>query len=85
MSYGREIAIDMMIEEEVNYQIRMNYMNQGIWVSKTQKLKIKEMETSHIENCIRYLRQYKHDDAACQYIELFEQELQRREGAKSYE
>ena len=50
----------------------------GIWVTKdNRELKISDMQTSHIKNCINFIKRNDDDMYAC-YIPVFEAELKRR-------
>ena len=51
------------------------------WKTKDgQRIKIVEMKTSHILNCINYIRKKQMDEQPKfkQYVEVFEEELKRR-------
>ena len=78
MSYSSEFAEEnAWMAEELADAIEQD-IQKGIWVTKDGKeLKISEMETSHIKNCIRFI-QKKDDDFFLEYIPVFRSELERR-------
>ena len=82
MSLGSEYLADHAYELEFEFEDRLaairRQCNAGIWVTKEGKaLKICEMQTSHIKNCINFLKRKKHDFFNC-YIRAFEEELIKR-------
>lgn len=78
MSYSSEFAEEnAWMAEELADAIEQD-IQKGIWVTKDGKeLKISEMETSHIKNCIRFIHK-KDDDFFLGYIPVFRSELERR-------
>lgn len=51
----------------------------GIWKDKeSNELKISEMSTSHIKNCINFIKRNNFKTRLC-YLEVFQDELSRRE------
>jgi|LGOV01.1.fsa_nt_gb hypothetical protein len=56
MSYGREVLEEMWIEELVEEQFIEKLLKNKEWQIKSGEiLKIKDMETSHITNCINLI------------------------------
>ena len=76
---------ELALEDEAR---EMNYrFNNKIWVTKDGKeLKIKDMETSHIHNCMKMInKKSKEWGYAEKYKELFMEELTRRTFEKAFE
>ena len=83
MSYGSELAEEMAISAEIWCESENTRIRMGIWTQKDGKeIRLKDMETSHINNCIRMLKrqeeQYGNDDIRDAWIERFRQELWKR-------
>lgn len=83
MSYGRELVEDMSIDIELWYEEENRRIGDGIWQQKDGKeIRVKDMESSHIENCIRMLqrqiKEYGIDDIKEGWIETFQRELKKR-------
>lgn len=85
MSFGGEYIAEYEYErdqaiakwEEMSLQAFTN-ASHGLWITKDGRyLHVTEMETTHIQNCIRMLRRYDSPfkDA---YISMFEKELKER-------
>ena len=74
-------------EEEIEMEDRFRYKE---WVTKDgQRLKIKNMETSHIKNCLKFINREINGKRWCyadEYTKLFNEELAAREcvGVKYY-
>ena len=75
-AYWEELDFE---EEEIEMEYRFE---NKIWVTKDgKKLKIKDMETSHIQNCIKFVnrkingRQWAYAE---EYTKLFNEELKAR-------
>jgi len=82
MSYDDYID-DYAYDFEEAYKAVQTDAENGIWVTREGKeLKISEMETSHIKNCIAFIKRNDSDDMYHCYIPVFEKELKRREGNK---
>lgn len=78
MSYGREYIEDHAYDIEEMIEAIEKDASIGIWVTKDNKeLKISEMQTSHIRNCINFIKR-KDDDLYKCYIPVFEAELKKR-------
>lgn len=86
MSYGREYLDetayerDRAIERQRKLELTaVGMASHGLWQTKEGKtLSVKEMETSHIKNCIRMLLRNKSPFAYI-YVPMFEKELTERE------
>ena len=83
MSYGREWIEDMAIDAEIWYEEENRRIGDGIWQQKDGKeIQVKDMETSHIRNCIRMLerqvQKYGIDDIKEGWLFRFRSELQKR-------
>ena len=85
MSFGREHIAEYEYErdqaiarwEEMSIRAANN-ASHGLWITKDGRyLHVSEMETSHIQNCIRMLKRY---DSPFKkyYIPMFEKELKER-------
>lgn len=85
MSYGSELLADYEYEREEGlkraeqmYIKAVANASRGLWVTKDGRyMRINEMETSHIRNCIRMLNR---NDSPYKdpYIKAFEEELAER-------
>lgn len=80
MSFYEDFLADHLWQmEEEEYAKFDMYARQGVWEDKEGKMwKVKEMETSHIENCIRYIKK-RNWEPAMSCIPMFEEELERRQ------
>lgn len=92
MSYGEELMVEMLIQEEIWRQDYENHINQlwgavkaKVWVTADNtSISIPRMGDRHIRNCIamleRKLPDYEDElaDIARSYISLFNSELQIR-------
>lgn len=85
MSYGREYLADNAYEieqtqkkwEDMCIRAANNAMH-GLWIKKDGELiHVSNMETSHIQNCIKMLNR---NDSPFKdvYIQMFERELKKR-------
>ena len=75
MSYGEEIATEMMIEQEVAYQQHLNRLMKSLWTMEDGTvISVHDMEHQHIINCINMLHG-RDDDLAKMWIERFREEL----------
>lgn len=78
MSYGAEIATEQMIERELLYVRAEQRAFDGLWETREGKtLKVTDMTTSHIQNCLRMLKRG-NSPYADPFIGMFEKELERR-------
>lgn len=85
MSYGSEYLVETSYEREqaeewmeISQVIAESMASRGLWETKEGKtLSVKEMETSHIKNCIRMLLRNRSPFAEV-YVPMFENELARR-------
>ena len=88
MSYSRELYEEMMIDE-MSQQLSLEnelkeLASKGLWITKDKKiLKMSEMTTSHINNCIR--RFENSDSAFTVFIPAFKEELRIRERLNEFE
>ena len=85
MGYGIEYLAETEHEREkemercetLSIQARMN-ASHGLWITKDGRhLNVSEMETNHIQNCMRMLERY---DSPFKdiYIPMFKKELKKR-------
>lgn len=91
MSLGREYANEIAIaqlesiarSEQLEYEAKQN-LEKGLWkVRGGELLKIQEMTSSHIENCIKMLGDnYCNLPLKKEYTKAFEKELKDRAKAK---
>ena len=91
MSLGREYADEIAIaqlesiarSEQLEYEAKQN-LEKGLWkVRGGELLKIQEMTSSHIENCIKMLRDnYCNLPLKKEYTKAFEEELKDRAEVK---
>ena len=78
MSYGEEIATEQMIAGELAYIRSEQRAADGLWETRDgQTLKVTDMTTSHIQNCLRMLKRG-NSRYADPFIGMFEKELERR-------
>ena len=85
MSYGKEILDDNAYEIEQSIEkARRLYIQaianaeHGLWITRDGRyMQIREMETSHIHNCIRMLKRNNSPYKEI-YIKAFEKELAER-------
>lgn len=83
MSLGREIAEERSIYAEILHRQALREAEAGMWTQKDgTRIAVEDMETSHIQNCIRMLtrqiERYGSDDIREAWIEVFDKELRRR-------
>ncbi len=82
MSYGSELATEIMINRETEYQYQVGLVMRGLWTTKYGKhISILDMTNEHIENCIKMLSKKAEygSELAELWIERFKQELVLRE------
>lgn len=78
MSYADDFTANSAFDPDDYYAEHEYRARMGEWVTKDgKKLKIKDMETSHIHNCIRLINKTG-DEALFEYLPVFEKELERR-------
>lgn len=85
MSYGSEYLADSSYEreqaeewDEMAEVMAIGMASRGLWETKEGKvLSVKEMETSHINNCIKMLKR-NNSPFAYIYVPMFEEELRER-------
>ena len=78
MSYGEEAATEMMISDNLLYLRAEQRAAEGLWETRDgQTLKVTDMTTSHIQNCLRMLKRG-NSPYADPFIMMFEKELERR-------
>ncbi len=78
MSYGREIAVEQEIEQELIYARAASEAESGFWTMKDgTRIHVSQMTDKHIKNCLAMLNRgcspYKEP-----FIGMFEAELSRR-------
>lgn len=83
MSLGREMAEEWRIDAELLLYQALRKAEAGIWTQKDGTLiAVEDMETRHIQNCIRMLERqnerYGADGLREVWIEVFDKELRRR-------
>jgi len=82
MGFSEDYEADLYWDEQDEQELYMEHeysAKMGIWHTKDGKeLKIKNMETSHIKNCIAFIRRNDKNDMYEPYIKVFEEELKRR-------
>ena len=79
MSYGAELAEEMMIDREIARQEMQENIKCGIWVTRRgDAVRIRDMTTSHIRNCIKMLDAEGISDEGYSYLCMFRKELERR-------
>lgn len=84
MSFFDDYEADIYWDEQQKYMEHEYSAKMGIWHTKDGKeIKIKDMETSHIKNCIAFIRRNDKIDMYEPYIKTFEEELKRREESDS--
>lgn len=60
-------------------------LKEGIWRTREGRdLKISDMTTSHIKNCISFIERLREGNIYTPYIPLFKEELEKREAVKAY-
>lgn len=80
MSLGKEIGTDIEIDSFIRYFRRKRMIEDNLWMTNDGKIiKIENMTTNHIINCLNFLRN-KPGDIAEMYYDLFSKELKRRRG-----
>ena len=78
MSYGRELAEEMMIDEDIFYFQHLSRIMQGMWTKKDgTQISIHDMQSSHILNCLSMLAK-RDDDIAYLWKARFLKELEDR-------
>lgn len=78
MSYGKELLDDSMYERmqcQEYYDHLEDLASKGIWMSKSGAIKISDMATSHIENCLEFIKGTSKEEI---YTQLFIDELNYR-------
>ena len=83
---GRVYACDSSPSRSVSAIVEKR-MAEGIWRTKDgTDLKISDMTTSHIKNCINFIEKRVEEGVSlyASYIPLFKEELEKREAAKAY-
>lgn len=78
MSLGSDYLSDYAyeIDQGINYYEQMSIRaERGLWLSREGELKISEMRTTHIENCLNYIEGTELEDI---YKPVFLDELNRR-------
>ena len=78
MSMGEDWIAEHAFDTEEHYMLVAQDAKQGIWYNKDgQALKISEMKTGHIRNCLSFIQKIS-DDAYLCYVDVFEEELKKR-------
>ena len=88
MSYARELYEEMMIDEMTEQLSLENKLKElaskGLWITKDKKvLKMSEMTTNHINNCIRRFEDS--DSAFAVFVPALKEELRIRERLNEFE
>lgn len=83
MSYADDWLADMAVDAEIWYEEENRRIGDGIWQQKDgTEIRVKDMESSHIENCIRMLqrqiKEYGADDIREAWLDAFWMELKER-------
>lgn len=78
MSYGKEILIEQMIDEELLYQRACSMAQKGLWQTKDgQLLQVSKMTDKHIANCLSML-QRNFNPYTEPFIQMFVKEQEKR-------
>lgn len=83
MSYADDWLSDMAVNDAIWYEEAYRRIGDGIWTKKDgTEIRVKDMESSHIENCIRMLqrqiKEYGIDDIKEGWLFCFRTELKER-------
>ena len=79
MGQGAELEMERMIDSEVLYFRAELRAEKGLWETRDgQILKVTDMTTRHIQNCLRMLERG-NSPYADPFIGMFEKELERRD------
>jgi nuclear transport factor 2 (NTF2) superfamily protein len=80
MSYGSEVAEELMIDAEIAYSQHINRLMKDMWTMRDGKtISVSDMTNKHIRNCLNMLEN-KNDEISKMWFNRFEQELKDRYG-----
>lgn len=83
MSWIEDHEADLYYDEQQQYEDNEYEARMGNWYTRGgKKLKIKDMETSHIKNCIAFIRRNDKRDLYEPFVVAFKAELERRGGSR---
>lgn len=79
MSWIEDHEADLYWNEQQLYEDNEYEARMGNWKTRDgTRLKIKDMETSHIKNCIAFIRRFDKRDLYEPFVVAFKTELERR-------
>lgn len=78
MSYGNELAEEIMINDMIAYHQQVQRISEGIWIKRDgTKVNIHDMTVAHIYNCLNMLSG-RTDDISDMWVRRFKKELLNR-------
>lgn len=80
MSYGNELAEEIMINDMIAYHQQVQRISEGIWIKRDgTNVNIHDMTVAHIYNCLNMLSG-RTDDISDMWVRRFKKELLNRKG-----